>query len=187
MTNAPTERTIQLLLYRTFGQRAQIAVPNYTPAGWHECDFWLVTRAGYMREYEIKRSVADFRADAHKLALPKYKTAPGGGWTAIPSMAKHERLAEGDPQGPVQFWYVTPSGLLANEELPLWAGLIEVEPARLRLRIANGGRTAPRLHKTKASPAVIVHARGICCYRYWNAIRTIEARRHDRAMSLETP
>jgi hypothetical protein len=44
--------------------RRGICVPNYTPKDWWECDVFELTPAGYFREYEIKMTVADFRADA---------------------------------------------------------------------------------------------------------------------------
>jgi len=187
-----TERTIQLLLHRTWGLRARVAMPNYTPAGWHECDLWVVTKAGYMREYEIKLSVADFRADRNKMESPKWTLDEHGEWTASKPRTKHHRLAEGDPKGPVQFWYVTPAGLLAGLTLPTWAGLIEVEmrprpsSAIPRLVYAGEPTNAPRLHSSKVGQSIIDHALGVCYYRYWDAIRDLRRSRddHERALPL---
>lgn len=41
-------------------------IPNYTPSGWFESDIFELTKSGYFREYEIKMSLSDFRADAVK-------------------------------------------------------------------------------------------------------------------------
>jgi len=165
-----TERDIQLALFRELGRRAQIAMPNYTPWPWYECDVCLVTTAGYMREYEIKLTVSDFRADVNK-------------------EHKHQRLAEGHKGGPVQFWYVTPAGLLARETLPPWAGLIEliIRPYYSKptiARIKNG----PRLHQTRVSLAIIAHMKSVCYWRYWKAIETNQRIINDRKqMVLATP
>ena len=61
-----SERLIQKKLYhRLFGNR--LVLPNFTPNGWFECDIWVLTKSGYGREYEIKLTVSDFKADAKKM------------------------------------------------------------------------------------------------------------------------
>ena len=161
-----TERQIQLVLFREFGRRAQVAIPNYTPMRWHECDLALVTVAGYFREYEIKLSVADFRADGRK-------------------SQKHRLLAEGHPFGPVQFWYVVPQGLLAGESLPPWAGLIEMEQRpRWRLPCIVRVTDGPRLHAEKASERMVGHMRSVSYFRYWDAIGNPDRLLRDRQATV---
>ena len=116
-------------------------VPRLTPPGWHEMDVAEITEAGLLREYEIKLTRADFRADAKKLA-------------------KHTRLALGDTRGPARFWYVVPVGVNVRDCLPEWAGLIEID-ARFRMRQVV---KAAHLHREPADPAVRQHALE-ACYR----------------------
>ena len=167
-----TERAIQRALFIRLRDSAQIALPNYTPFGWHECDLWAVTKAGYMREYEIKLSVADFKADATKHTPRHYANDGHGGWEIVPSVTKHDRLATGDERGPTRFWYCTPIGLLADQEIPAWAGLMEFEARRERVFVAARS-DGPRLHRQKVAETVLVHARGVCYWRYWNALLSL--------------
>lgn len=61
-----TERRVQRAIYLHTHRRYQVVMPNYTPAGWWECDVWGVTKAGYGVEWEVKLTVSDFRKDAEK-------------------------------------------------------------------------------------------------------------------------
>lgn len=100
-----------------------ISIRNITLADsdW-ECDLLRVTRAGYATEFEIKRSVQDFRADFNK-------TVAGTG------MAKHDAYSSEDRvflKGgrrevfrPAHFFFVVPEGLLDGVSIPGHCGLIE--------------------------------------------------------------
>ena len=122
-------------------------MPRYTPPGWHEMDVMEITATNMMREYEVKLTRADFRADAKKEAEGE---------------RKYTRLMLGDTRGPARFWYVVPAGLNVRDCLPEWAGLIEID-ARLRLRQVV---KAARLHREPADPVVREHARNACYRRY---------------------
>ena len=151
-------------------------LPNYTPTGWWECDMFELTPDGYFREFEVKLSVADFRADRGKAQdirgtqrwepNPTAKF-PGGTRYVCDTEKKHDLLAKGDARGPSQFYFVTPEGLLDGEPLPVWAGWLEaytVSPnpgasLYLRQRVE-----APRLHRVKMATNPN-HHRGTCYYR----------------------
>jgi len=175
---APSEYLAQLTLMRE-RKRRNFCLPNFTPMGWWECDVFELTASGYFREYEIKLSVADFRADARKSdtfswdagkLLPEPKT-----------VYKHHYLSEGYAEGPVQFWFVTLAGLLDGETLPPWAGWIELTvreghhaPA---YHFSEHERVkAPRLHSEKANPKIRQQALASCYYRYHDVI---DRRRHE--------
>jgi len=142
--------------------RRTFCLPNYTPHNWWECDVFEMTKAGYFREFEVKISRADFFADAGK-------EWEFGSWsTGYKTARKHDLLAAGDPRGPAAFYYVTPPGLIASTELPLWAGLIEIHALNDR----HGPRflekeiqAAPRLHNQKAADGVRKHAMSVCYWR----------------------
>jgi hypothetical protein len=134
---------------------------NWTPPGWFECDVFEVTKAGFFREYEIKISRSDFKADGSK-------SHSGGAWDTvdgrlkwIPKVGetKHQRLARGDVKGPSRFYFVTPAGLLKGEEIPAWAGHIEWHEPEQQPWHTHKPRTsitvvkeAPVLHRSKFQP-----------------------------------
>ncbi len=176
-----TERKLIDAVMRDRWQR-NFCLPNYTPPEWWECDLFEVTAAGYFREYEVKLSVRDFRADRYKerevrgsgrmelldAALAKF---PGQSRWVAESETKHALLAAGSVRGPSQFFYVTPEGLLDAEPLPPWAGWLEVYTVSpnagaslyLRERVA-----APKIHRTKIKSSPNYHA-GTCYYRMHRA------------------
>lgn len=134
------------------------AIPNYTPRNWWECDVFEVTKAGYFREYEIKLTRSDFRADAKKGKTRFVRPDPTQFKFEEQTDLKFSKI--GDPNGPTKFWYVTTPNLVTFEEIPEWAGLIEIVNGREREI-----KPAPQLHRTKVDPKVITHARGVCYYR----------------------
>lgn len=158
--------------------QSSFVLHNYTPAKWWECDVFEVTKAGFFREYEIKLSLADFRADAVKQKINgDYLRGEDGRWKyeRKPGDKKHDLLSQCSPLGPVQFWFVCPEGVIPYDpEFPEWAGLIYVRsipdarpPWNVREREI---KSAPRLHREKMNPKVQDHARGVC---YWRLHRML--------------
>jgi hypothetical protein len=134
---------------------ASTLLPRFTPVKWWECDLCEVTRAGYFKEYEIKLSRADFKVDAKKereVFVEKVWDIPRD---QRPRENKHSLLAAGDPRGPAEFYFVTSPGLLTEQDLPSWAGLIEVHRyERSSYASEKLIRKAPRLHRVKADAQV---------------------------------
>ena len=130
-----------------------MVIPNFTPPAWFECDVCEITKAGYMVEYEIKMSRADFKADAEKRRNPIYYW--DGHHLAVPEVqhTKWKRLASGDPFGPVRFYFVTPVGLLHLGDIPLWAGWIEavgIQGGRIPWKVKLELKKEPRkLHQIR--------------------------------------
>lgn len=148
--------------------RRSFVLPNYTPAGWWECDVFEMTQAGFFREYEIKLTRSDFKADAKKIR-ERWNGGIVDGRLAMNKTMKHDRI--GQPEGPSQFFYVCPRGLIKREELPPWAGLIDVveRPHMHRPPWNIGEMTivpAPKLHKQKADPKILSHAEGVIYWRF---------------------
>lgn len=170
MTAEDVKRAILSVRYPV----ARTVVPNYTPDGWWECDLFEVTHSGCFKEYEFKVSRSDFFADAAK-AVGRRAWLKGTLFEAgePKPQTKHGRLASGDTSGPVQFWFAVPAGLVKAEEVPAWAGLLEVHSLVARRHHRAGVREAvkaPRLHAGKVDQKVEAHARGVCYYRYLNGI-----------------
>lgn len=153
--------------------RQHFCLHNYTPQGWWECDIFELTKSGYFREYEVKLTRGDFLRDAKKATerwVPVDVPGKGRIFDRQVGDTKHELLAAGSVKGPTRFWFVVPEGLVKLEEVPTWAGLIEVtdsgdeSSAYWRYR-AGTVKEAPQLHKTKCDSQIGIHARGICYYR----------------------
>lgn len=157
---------------------------NYTPSRWFECDAFEVTKAGYFREYEVKLTVQDFRADTRKeQTRVEYEPQPVENgrtkWNRkeVSLGTKHELLA--DPRRaltskftlPVQFWFVIPESLheAVKPVLPEFAGLIIAVPFETRqdphgVRLSEM-KAAPRLHNELLADEILNNARSVCYYR----------------------
>ena len=165
-----TEHLIQRVIMRQ-RYRQSFCLPNYTPRGWWECDVFEVTKAGYFREYEIKLSLSDFKADKRKCRRVWHRGM----------VFKQDRLSAGaDSGGPVQFYYVTPPGMLCpapvlncnpDATVPAWAGLMEVHSVNGWLRL-EAVKRAPRLHQEKFAEKRLEHARTVPYYRMHDLLKT---------------
>lgn len=129
-------------------------MPHFTPKGWWECDLFEVTKAGYAREYEIKISRSDFKADADKRKIKWTLDATCRNWRQIDLGSKHDKLKNCDAAGPSQFWYVMPITLgIPETEVPEWAGIIHAEKnehASYGVKL-HDVRQAPKLHRVKST------------------------------------
>ena len=160
-------------------------VPNYTPAGWFECDLFAVTKAGFFHEYEIKMTKSDFAADKEKAVIKWGKYDPEKmRFDIAERRTKHELIELASETGPARFWYVMPDGLIAESEIPTWAGLKYATGTRghINFKIV---RTAPKLHGVKLSSKIIDHAHRVCYWRFWKELIKNERMRNDRARIVE--
>ncbi len=156
------EREVQHRLYWEYHSSAEILMPNYTPAGWFECDFFRVTKAGYFYEYEIKQSMSDFRADKKK---NRYN------WKERCHKPKSLMIALAAKGSPSRFYYVVSEKIKDKviSELPDWAGLFEFgsKQDQVFVRLL---KQAPKMHGRKISRAIIRHCKTSAMHRYWNEI-----------------
>lgn len=165
MTAIDIQRRLMVEKYRR-----SFVLPNYEPKQWFECDVFELTEAGFFREYEIKLSRADFKADARKCRT-NYEPSGRADGSLYESRHenKHASLAARATHGPTRFWYVCPSDLLTVEEMPEWAGLIYARPLPNHRPpwnvLFNEIKPAPQLHREKASEKVKAHAESVCYWR----------------------
>lgn len=176
-----TESVLQRELYHWLQSAGHdLIVPNTSMAfGW-ESDLVSVTSAGYLCDYEIKVSRADWLREL------RAANAVGGYMVKareIAKWARHEKLSgvssvgptnyRGDVNHPSRFWVVAPEGVVADGELPAYAGLISVRPhARLPALELEKAKQAPMLHRNKASTRdVRTLARGLML-RLWDQRRS---------------
>lgn len=163
-----TCRDIQRQLIRDRYSKG-FAIPNYTPSGWFECDVFEITKAGFFREYEIKLTVSDFRADEKKRRTD-WKITSNGNYERTSSGQKLQMLSECRLRGPSRFYYVAPIGLLTLDHIPEWAGFIEMEYISDSYwpwnHLQRTRREAPQLHRSKVLPEIRAHAESVCYWRF---------------------
>ena len=156
-----TEGTLQAALFYRWGMAREFSMPNYTYYC-NESDFLTVTKNGYVDEYEIKISRSDYRADQKKERWELYKTRPHILREKALNYAMYHYTPVYFRKYPNRFWYVTPKGLIAPDELPDYAGLI----TRNEQGILNIERQAPKLHANKAPPELVIDMRAKAANRY---------------------
>jgi len=130
-----TEATIQKRLNHFFASHKYYADGLYV-FEW-ESDKLIWTKAGYIYEFEIKISRADFKNDF------KHKAD------------KHVILQGSDGhRRPNYFYYAVPTGLIEPDEVPDYAGLIYIDAEyRYVAQSFRIVREAPRLHREKYTDA----------------------------------
>lgn len=142
----------KLRLYR---QQDHIIVPNVC-APW-ECDMLTITRSGYAHEFEVKVSRSDFLADFKK---DKHQLYASGA-----SRQPHPYRGGNHPgwEIPGRFWFVTLAGIVKAEDVPDYAGWIEVAPKWSPKQM----KRAPQIHREKTSEAYRIKALHSMMFRYW--------------------
>lgn len=166
-------------VYSDIRPQLMAAAPRFEPMGWWECDLFAVLKSGRTTEYEVKLSRGDFFCDSKK-GRPNYEPFRDGlcRLRECPEQRKHDLLAAGDVRGPNRFFYVTPKGLITLDELPVWAGLIELHDCSDEWRPATDWRAwrpscvrkAPVLHKQKVRLKVLRDLHRRLHYRYLNSM-----------------
>lgn len=155
-------------------------VPNvHMRQGW-EADLLRVTGSGYVHEYEIKVTKGDFNRDVGNSASWAKRTR-----ARIFSVL---RAGEGVHREDVlnvanRFWYVAPRGMIGIEDIPDYAGLIEVN-ADTRRRCVKIIKAAPALHKAKITDNYRRHLANMLGCRYWVGRRNTIAKLYGNGTLL---
>lgn len=121
------ESSILEVLNKSFKANPKYLTNNLYVFGW-ESDYLAMTKAGFWSEVEVKISRSDFLADFKKTK-------------------KHDILS-GRENGlrPNYFAYCVPTGLIAVEEVPKYAGLYYISPNSTYITCA---KATPQLHYDK--------------------------------------
>lgn len=179
---ALTEAVVQDAIYAHCQSRNhEITVPNCGTVFLYESDVVSMTKSRAGHEFEVKVSRADWLAELRKIASTKsnakrsraarlnqakdianaLKTA----WARGEVRSGPEFNYTEDPT-PNYFWVVAKPGIVKPEELPAYAGLMEVETYSFGNRLAQV-TPAPRLHTLKMTDRqILAMARGVSL-RYW--------------------
>ncbi len=143
-TNKITDIVINTLSEKSF----PVFATTVSGAGLHEADVLGINRTGYIHEFEIKTSRADFRADfqktykhynlKNKKAIHKFKEWVNGKKTNNDIV--HIII-------PNRFYYVCIDGLIKPDEVPEYAGLYYIT----KFNSLKEVKKAPLLHRNKAN------------------------------------
>lgn len=137
-------------------------IPNVHLYSW-ESDLLSVTRAGLIHDFEIKVTRADFRRE-----LKQYET--GNDYVNC-KRRRHVAMTNGASKCPNYFWFAYPAGMIGVEDVPDFAGAIEVSDSPKKILYPIVRREAPRLHGNKLTDRQRDYiVRGLA-YRYWDMRR----------------
>lgn len=151
-----TESYIAQQIFFKYGRPATAAHNMYLYP--FESDVIILSKAGYITVYEIKLTRSDYFADFKKR---KYISAIGA------TRTREYFLKSG--HGPNRFYYVYPQGMIKPEEVPDYAGIIQVGESGIN----DIYRKAPRLHAKKAKPVLRDKILKAMYWKAWNNINCI--------------
>lgn len=126
------------ILDKEFMSSAMYTLTNLYLYSW-ESDFIKVSKGGFVYEVEVKLTHSDFEADfkkegKHKLFKTQYDRT-NSKWSSVKK--------EGIVNCPNYFYFATLEGIIAKEEVPVYAGLIYVYPEKKYIQVV---KEAPRLN-----------------------------------------
>lgn len=135
------------------GNAYDILIPNFFYGGFEMDLFKIAHLTGYVTEYEIKISKADFKKDFSKgktfMRHPEYNSN------------KHLDMAAGKCKHN-KFFFVVPENLVKVEDIPNYAGLIYFNAKHNTFTTI---KTAPFIHKNKAEESVYRELARSLCFR----------------------
>lgn len=173
-----TEYEAQNFLYHYANIKAHTGIAtNIYLYAW-ESDIVSVTKAGYVYEYEIKLSMADFKKDFDK--KEKHQTLKNGwrdlkefelGWLNNQYFNNNEMFRQrltSDKKlicsRPNYFFYACPDGLIKESETPNYAGLLYLNDRYYD----NIIKKMPLLHRDKITEKQKEHIINSFQFKYWN-------------------
>lgn len=148
---------------------SDIMIPNFYH-GAYEMDVFKLMKTGYVVEYEVKISRADFFNDFKKMR-ERYKYDELYN-LEIDKTFKHDSIRDG--KGPNRFFFVVPDGLIKKEEVPAHCGLMYFTPEGTMI---PGGYLSSRDSTEVIKPAPLIHKGE---YQDFKALATSLSWREDR-------
>lgn len=133
-SNSLTAKEISRVIYSQWLKKYDIIIPNCYTQFDNECDLLGIKKSGYLDEIEIKISRSDFLNDAKKEVdlydsetkkIIREPDPDHPGFKRPVRNKKYEALSKG-LMAVNYFWYAVPEGLLKIDDIPDFAGLIEI-------------------------------------------------------------
>lgn len=150
--------------------RYEIQLPNCYYQHDSEADLFAIRKSGFCDEFEVKISRSDFLADAKKVV--QYRQPVSGEYGYLKERAPYNKpkldaLSSGELKINY-FWYVVPEGLITIEEVPTFAGLIQICVGLKGKKYLETLQTPKRLHKNKLSDEFKYKTAKKAVFRYWD-------------------
>lgn len=159
------ERQIQKELYLKLRPSHLYTIPNIYRYDW-ESDILSITKSNMAIEYEIKVSVQDYKKDfTHK--KEKHEVLKNGWRKAKNEREKRWRGEIIKSSRPNRFYYLVPSEMINEWDIPEYAGLLWYISKGKYTRI-KVMKKAPLLHKEKIDNDFIYNCLRGMYYKYWN-------------------
>lgn len=158
-----TENSIQTCFGNCFSlmQKFEFVVPNCKLIYDSECDLAGFTKTGFVHEFEIKISVADYKNEPNKTILVE------GSFLNSKRKYSKENKLEMLEKGfcvPNYFSYLVPDNLISLDDIPSFAGLYYIDEYGRIYCV----RTPKRLHKRKMELEERYKQLRKLGYRYWS-------------------
>ena len=151
------------LMHRIISNYRLAVIPNFF-IGAFECDLFVMNKNLYTVEYEIKKTLADYKND-----FKKEKKYFNYREQAVELKNKHTQIQAGKRTN--RFYFVLEKGM--GVEVPAYAGLMVYEVGKYGITFAPI-KTAPLLTKNKASVELIKTCLCKLTWRYYAGLHTIE-------------
>lgn len=142
----------------------EILIPNFYVGSW-EMDLFRQLNSGYISEYEIKISRADFRNDFKKSTEDIKYNREEKKVERTNFRTKHELMAKGEYVAN-KFFFVVPYGMVQPNEVPEYAGLIYYRDDTNYLRFETV-KPAKFIHRKKSEIPLDSLIKSLC-YREFN-------------------
>ena len=138
------------------------ALPNfYMMDNRYEADLVILNRNNYVFELEIKMSRADFKVEFKN--KPEKHAMLANRTSMVKRAGKNGQWAYESTHMPNRYYLACPPGLLDLEEIPEYAGLIEVTHTGYIKVI----KKAPQLHTNKCDQELMIRMLKSITTRYW--------------------
>ena len=150
-----TNEIAEVILSMMFERSYKMYLTNTCISGMFEADVLGINGNDYLIEFEIKRSRADFHAD--------FKKELKHTWLKERESHENKYASKGEIyfRIPNRFYYVCEEGLIQEDEIPEYAGLIYIEPQKAKSKFRSSQilsitevKRAPLLHKQKATSQI---------------------------------
>lgn len=144
------------LMHKIFSSYRLTVIPNFY-IGAFECDLFVINKNRYTVEYEIKKTLSDYRSDFKK--EKKYFSYREQQYKPI---NKHDQIRAGERTN--RFYFVLEKSISVN--VPDYAGLISYEVGKYGI-VFNTLKKAPLLKKELADIYLIETCLSNLTWRYY--------------------
>lgn len=158
MKDSEKAKIVYAALRKRYLKPSRFVIPNiyFFDEAYNETDYLVVNKNDHIYDIEVKVSRADFKNDFKK--IKKHEIIQTGKYTLTHDKfvlrpenepgSKYKKMLKGESyeckMRPSRFYYAVPKGLLSLDEIPEYAGLLEID---LKTKKVTTVKQAPLLSK----------------------------------------